>query len=76
MNMMAHGENGHRKIVANLPYNIATPLLIGWLKQIHMHGSDAYQSITVMVQKEVGDRICALHGSKLWPVIGFKPMVM
>lgn len=64
MDMMIHGHNGTRKIIANLPYNIATPLLIGWLRQIHEHGTDAFQSITVMVQKEVGDRVCAPFGSK------------
>lgn len=63
-NTMQFGTNGHRKIVANLPYNIATPLLIGWLKQIHTHGNDAYQSITVMVQKEVADRITAVADNK------------
>lgn len=43
-------------IVANLPYNIATPLIVGWLK------ADApawWQSATVMVQKEVAERIVA-----------------
>jgi 16S rRNA (adenine1518-N6/adenine1519-N6)-dimethyltransferase len=64
MDMMTHGHDGSRKIIANLPYNIATPLLIGWLKQIHDHGNNAYQSITVMVQKEVAERICAPFGSK------------
>jgi 16S rRNA (adenine1518-N6/adenine1519-N6)-dimethyltransferase len=43
-----------RKIVANLPYNIATPLLIGWLKNIA-----AYSSITLMFQKEVALRLVA-----------------
>lgn len=56
--LMQFGADDHRKIVANLPYNIATPLLIQWLKQIHATGENAYQSITVMVQKEVAERIC------------------
>jgi 16S rRNA (adenine1518-N6/adenine1519-N6)-dimethyltransferase len=43
-----------RKIVANLPYNIATPLLIGWLKEI----AD-YESLTLMFQKEVAARLAA-----------------
>jgi 16S rRNA (adenine1518-N6/adenine1519-N6)-dimethyltransferase len=43
-----------RKIVANLPYNIATPLLIRWLGQI-----DAYESLTLMFQKEVAQRLAA-----------------
>lgn len=67
---MAIGDNGHRKIVANLPYNIATPLLIGWLRHIHTYGQDAYGSITIMVQKEVAQRISAPHGSKLYGRLG------
>lgn len=43
-----------RRIVANLPYNVATPLLIGWLKRM-----DDFVSLTLMFQKEVADRITA-----------------
>jgi 16S rRNA (adenine1518-N6/adenine1519-N6)-dimethyltransferase len=46
-----------RKIVANLPYNIATPLLIGWLGQPH-----AFESLTLMFQKEVAERLAAAPG--------------
>lgn len=63
-NLLRFGMDGHRKIIANLPYNIATPLLIQWLKHIHMKGNNAYQSITVMVQKEVAERICAMDNTK------------
>ncbi len=52
-----------RVIVANLPYNIATPLLIGWLKQIRAD-HNAYKSMSLMFQKEVADRICAAPNSK------------
>jgi 16S rRNA (adenine1518-N6/adenine1519-N6)-dimethyltransferase len=48
-----------RRIVANLPYNIATPLLIKWLQQ-----GSAFVSLTVMVQKEVADRLIARPRSK------------
>jgi 16S rRNA (adenine1518-N6/adenine1519-N6)-dimethyltransferase len=48
-----------RRIVANLPYNIATPLLIKWLQQ-----GAAFASLTVMVQKEVADRLIAKPRSK------------
>jgi 16S rRNA (adenine1518-N6/adenine1519-N6)-dimethyltransferase len=48
-----------RQIVANLPYNIATPLLIGWLHQI-----GAYRCLTLMFQKEVALRLAAAPGSK------------
>src|SRR6185437_11768504 len=43
-----------RQIVANLPYNIATPLLLGWLRDIAR-----YRSLTLMFQKEVADRLLA-----------------
>jgi len=48
-----------RAIVANLPYNVATPLLIGWLKQ-----ADAFTSMTLMFQREVALRLIATPRSK------------
>jgi 16S rRNA (adenine1518-N6/adenine1519-N6)-dimethyltransferase len=48
-----------RRIVANLPYNIATPLIIRWLQQ-----GIAFASLTVMVQKEVADRLIARPRTK------------
>lgn len=54
-----------RAIVANLPYNIATPLLIGWLRQIHADPG-AYHSMTLMFQREVADRITAPVSSKAY----------
>ncbi len=50
-----------RKIVANLPYNIATPLLIGWLKQ-----AQKFESLTLMFQKEVADRLTAEPATKAY----------
>jgi 16S rRNA (adenine1518-N6/adenine1519-N6)-dimethyltransferase len=47
-----------RQIVANLPYNIATPLLVRWLRQ-----ASAFQRLTLMFQQEVADRICAAPGT-------------
>jgi 16S rRNA (adenine1518-N6/adenine1519-N6)-dimethyltransferase len=43
-----------RAVVANLPYNIGTALLIRWLTQ-----AAEYQSLTLMFQLEVAERICA-----------------
>jgi len=48
-----------RKIVANLPYNIATPLLLGWLERI-----GEYESLTLMLQREVAERLIAAPRSK------------
>lgn len=43
-----------RVIVANLPYNIASPLLVGWLRQAAL-----LTRMVLMFQKEVAERICA-----------------
>jgi len=43
-----------RRIVANLPYNIATALLVNWLGRIV-----AYKSLTLMFQREVAERLVA-----------------
>jgi 16S rRNA (adenine1518-N6/adenine1519-N6)-dimethyltransferase len=48
-----------RKIVANLPYNISTRLLLGWLARIR-----EYESLTLMFQREVAERLVAGPGSK------------
>jgi 16S rRNA (adenine1518-N6/adenine1519-N6)-dimethyltransferase len=50
-----------RRIVANLPYNIGTELLISWLKQ-----AEAFESFTLMFQKEVAERICAQPNTKAY----------
>lgn len=56
-------EHAPRAIVANLPYNIATPLLIGWLAQV-WQSADNFRSMTLMFQKEVAQRITASVGDK------------
>lgn len=43
-----------RHVISNLPYNVSVPLLVGWLNNI-----SKYQSLTLMFQKEVADRIMA-----------------
>lgn len=54
---------GPRVIAANLPYNIATPLLTGWLAQLRDDHS-AYDQMILMFQKEVAERISAPVGTK------------
>lgn len=49
------------RIVANLPYNIATPLLIGWLSA---DWPPFWASLGLMFQREVAERIVASPGSK------------
>jgi 16S rRNA (adenine1518-N6/adenine1519-N6)-dimethyltransferase len=48
-----------RMIVANLPYNVASPLLIGWLDRIC-----EYENLTLMFQREVAERLTAGARSK------------
>ena len=47
-----------RQVVANLPYNIASPLLVRWLRQ-----AAAFERLTLMFQQEVAERICAAPGT-------------
>lgn len=53
------------KLVANLPYNIATPLLYRWLKT-ERHRFDI---LVCMLQKEVAERLCAPPGRKEYGVL-------
>lgn len=55
---------GHepKKIVANLPYNIATPLLTRWLNDLRDHPG-CYTAMILMFQKEVAERITAKNRS-------------
>jgi 16S rRNA (adenine1518-N6/adenine1519-N6)-dimethyltransferase len=48
-----------RRIVANLPYNVATPLLLHWLDS-----TAAFESLTLMFQKEVAERLTAVPRTK------------
>lgn len=52
---------GQAKIIANLPYNVATPLLIKWLRH-----TERFTSMTLMFQKEVADRITAAPKTKAY----------
>jgi 16S rRNA (adenine1518-N6/adenine1519-N6)-dimethyltransferase len=54
-----------RKIVANLPYNVATPLLVGWLR-----GAAALESMTLMFQQEVAERITAAPDTEAFGRLG------
>ncbi len=54
-----------RKVVANLPYNVATPLLVGWLR-----GAAALESMTLMFQQEVAERITAAPGTEMYGRLG------
>lgn len=54
-----------RKIVANLPYNISTVLLLNWLRQ-EFYSPGSFDGMTLMFQKEVAERICSPAGVKAY----------
>lgn len=54
-----------RRVVANLPYNVATPLLIGWLSAL-AEDAEAFDGLTLMFQREVADRLTATPGRKTY----------
>jgi 16S rRNA (adenine1518-N6/adenine1519-N6)-dimethyltransferase len=52
-------EGGPVKIIANLPYNVGTQLLLNWLLPANGQWPPFWESLTLMFQKEVGLRIVA-----------------
>ena len=59
--LTAHAPGLPRRIVANLPYNVGTPLLIKWLT-----GSLELEAMALMFQKEVAQRIAARVGDSAY----------
>ena len=56
---------GMRKVVcANLPYNVTSPLLTAFIE------AECFDTITVMIQREVARRICAAPGSEDYGAFG------
>ncbi len=56
--------DGRYKLVANLPYYITTPLIMHVLED-----SDRVDELVIMVQKEVGERLCAKPGSRTYGAV-------
>ncbi|MDE6583731.1 MAG: 16S rRNA (adenine(1518)-N(6)/adenine(1519)-N(6))-dimethyltransferase RsmA, partial [Clostridia bacterium] len=52
------------KVVANLPYYITTPIIFRLLEE-----SEKLESLTIMVQKEVAERVCAKAGGKDYGIL-------
>lgn len=59
---------GRTRIVANLPYNVGTPLLVKWLQTEPW--PPWYETMTLMFQKEVAQRIVAPPGSRAYGRLG------
>ncbi|MFD7022366.1 16S rRNA (adenine(1518)-N(6)/adenine(1519)-N(6))-dimethyltransferase RsmA [Promicromonospora sukumoe] len=54
-------------LVANLPYNVAVPVLLTMLERF-----DSLERVLVMVQAEVADRIAAVPGNKIYGIPSVK----
>ncbi len=54
-----------RRIIANLPYNVATPLLVRWLR-----GAAALEGMTLMFQQEVAERLAAAPDTEAYGRLG------
>lgn len=54
----AYARDGAWRMAGNLPYNVATPLMLGLIEM--EHGPD---TLTVMIQKDVADRLAAKPGT-------------
>lgn len=66
-NELLPASNGPYSLIANLPYNVATPLvadLLDFVPQI--------TNMLVMVQKEVGERLAAVPGEKAYGAVSVK----
>jgi 16S rRNA (adenine1518-N6/adenine1519-N6)-dimethyltransferase len=68
VSLLGPEQIGRARIIANLPYNVATPLLVGWLRTEPW--PPWWASATLMFQKEVGERIVAAPGSKIYGRLG------
>lgn len=60
--------DGPTRIIANLPYNIGTQLLTGWLTMEPW--PPFFESLTLMFQREVAERICARPGEDAYGRLG------
>lgn len=56
--------DGEYHIVANIPYYITTPILFKFLEE-----GEKLKSLTIMVQKEVAERICAKPNTEDWGIL-------
>jgi 16S rRNA (adenine1518-N6/adenine1519-N6)-dimethyltransferase len=61
------GESGSWGLVANLPYNVATPIVLRVLE-----GVPQVSSMLVMVQREVGERLAAVPGERAYGAVSVK----
>ena len=51
-----------KSIIANLPYNISSKLIINWLKEINLNKDVFIDEITITIQKELADKLVSKVG--------------
>lgn len=59
---LANMGTAPRAVIANLPYNVGTQLVVNWLQEVAQHGPHVLEHFTVMLQKEVAERMVAQPG--------------
>lgn len=64
--------NNYNKVVANIPYNITAPILEKLLGTISSPASNPLESIVLLVQKEVGDRLVAKPNNKTYGALSVR----
>ncbi len=68
IDVASYATDAPLRIVANLPYNVATALLVGWLTPPQW--PPRWQSLTLMFQREVAERIVAAPGTESYGRLG------
>ncbi len=63
--LACHAPGRPAQVISNLPYNVGAPLLVKWLRQARR-----FESLTLMFQKEVAERIAAPPGSDAYGRLG------
>lgn len=60
------------KVVANIPYYITGPILEKLLGTIAEPAASSFESIVLLVQKEIADRLCARAGSRAYGALSVR----
>ncbi len=60
------------KIVANIPYNITSLILEKVFGRIEQPNDCTYEFVVLLIQKEVGDRLCAEPGTKAYSALSVR----
>ncbi|MBR8829740.1 MAG: Ribosomal RNA small subunit methyltransferase A [Chroococcopsis gigantea SAG 12.99] len=60
------------KVVANIPYNITSPILEKLLGSIVQPQRTTYESIVLLIQKEVAGRLCAIPSTKAYGALSIR----